>query len=344
MKKPNLLSLCLILFSTAFIACSDDTKGGGGGNDKYLSATVKATEYGEWTYFDLETGTTRTLPIKGEEGAVTGIYTGGLTLSVGNSPYGGQDSVKMVVTRISEDSVSIRMNDLTINMSGAEEVTPFTLTANAKATKQNGKWVLTGTENECTVVNGDKTTVWKVVFNGEIGTAKNEAVNITGALTPGRMPFAITATYESVVENSLIYEVNGDESSFDWDLAFHKYDIRTNGGSALMTEKTNLDDITAANIPVTGFTEDTEGNIYADMSQMMDGFVGYQYVKLNSVLCGWVIKTPTGTMPPYTYKLKNNIFVVKTQAGKYVKIQFYDTTNEKDKAVYASFNYEYPVK
>lgn len=343
MKNSNLLLCVLFLLTGMLVACSDDDKGGGGGDDSYVSATVKATEYGEWTYFDLASGTSRTLEIKGKEGAVTGIYYGSFEISVRGTSYGTQDSVKLIVSRLSDDSVAIDVCDLTLSMGGGT-VEPFDLSSTAKVEKVNDKWVLTGVENECPVVNGTDSTYWSVLFNGEIGTAKDDEVRISGSLTPGGMPFPITASYEAVVDESFIYEVEGDESSFAWDLAFHKYDIRTNGGSALKTGVSNLDDICLSGLPASGFVADTDGSVYADMSGMMDGFVGYQYVKLNTILCDWVTKTATGTMPPTIYTLNQHVFVVKTAKGDYAKIKFYDTTNEKDKAVYASFNYEYPMK
>ena len=340
MKKLNLLLLCLIVFGFSFVACSDDDDGGDG-EDGYDSYVADGSAYEQWTYFDFATGTGRTLEIKGIEGAVTGIYYGSLDISVRGQAYGSQDSVKMVVTRISQDSVSIEMCDLTISMS-EDPVEPFTLMAYAKAEKRDGKWILTGTQNECDVVNGENTKVWKVKFNGEIGLTKDAEVKITGEFTPGEMPFPLNATYDSKVENSKIYEVDGDESSFDWDIAFHKYDIRTNGGAVVKTDYTSLNAVTA--IPADGYEEDVEGEVIADMSLMMKGFVGYQYCTLNRILCSWVTATPTGTMPPYTYELNKNIFIVKTKAGKYAKVKFTDTTNEKGKAVYAAFSYEYPIQ
>lgn len=340
MKKSNLLLLCLAVFSFLLCACSDDN-GGTGGEDGYDSYVANASEYNQWTYFNFETGTGRTLEIKGVEGGVTGVYYGAFDLSVMGKPQGSQDSVKMVISRVSEDSVSIELCDLTISM-GSDAVEPFTLIANAKAEQKEGKWILTGSENECTVVNGEKTTVWKVKFDGEVGSAKGEAVRMTGALTPGSMPFAMAATYAAVVDNSKIYEVDGDEGSFDWDIAFHKYDIRTNGGAAVKTNSTSLVQVTE--IPADGYVEDVDGEVMADMSQMMQGFVGYHVCKLNQVLGRWVTATATGTMPPYTYELNNNVFVVKTKQGKYAKIKFTDTTNEKGKSVYAAFSYEYPMK
>ena len=61
-------------------------------------------------------------------------------------------------------------------------------------------------------------------------------------------------------------------------------------------------------------------------------------------LCGWVTATPTGSMPPYTYELNNNVFVVKMADGQYAKIKFTDYSNDKNVKVYAAFDYEFPLR
>lgn len=346
MKKSNLMWLGLCLFLCLFIACSDDNNGGGGGNTAYPSATLQATEYGAWTYFDFATGTARSLKIKGQEGAATGIYYGDLSSEyITNS-----DSLQMIITRHTADSVTITLPEVMLMGRGTAAGDTLYLFANAKAEKSGNKWNISGANEICPVEKDGSVTNYVIGFNGTIGTTKGEAVAMTVFLLPKAMYDAMGdrmnfgGTYAGEVDESYIYEVDGDETSFEWDLAFHKYDIRTNGGSVVKTDKTNLDDITSANIPSSGFTEDKDGSVYADMRNMMSGFVGYQYCKLNDVLGEWVTKTATGTMPPYTYKLINNVFILKTGSGKFAKIQFYDTTNDKGEAVYPTFNYEYPVK
>ena len=347
MKKLKLLLFGLSLFIGLFTSCSDDNKGGGGGNGNYPSASVKATEYGEWTYFDLATGTSRTLKIKGEDGAVTGIYYGNLE----SSYIKNTDSLQLIITRYTSDSVTISLPEVLMGQMSGDKVDTLSLSAKVKAQKSDNQWTISGGKETCSVEKSDGSkTNYVISFNGTIGTSKGSAVSLNIFLLPKgmydamgeRMDFG--GKYDGLVDESYIYEVDGDEASFDWDLAFHKYDIRTNGGSAVKTSKTNLDDVTSSTMPTTGFVEDVDGSVYADMTKMMKGFVGYQYVKINEVLTDWVTRTPTGTMPPTLYSLNKNVFVVYTKAGKYAKIQFYDTTNDKGDAVYPTFNYEYPMK
>ena len=140
------------------------------------------------------------------------------------------------------------------------------------------------------------------------------------------------------------YGVDGDETSFDWDIAFHRYDIKTNGGAAIMLQTTDLESVTSASVTGESFTSDVDGEVMVDMSGMMSGFVGYQPTKVNEVLAKWVTATPTGSMPPYSYEINGKVFVVKTAGGEYVKLRFTDMSDATGKNEAATFDYEFPLK
>ena len=333
MKKINLLLLGLVVCAGFFTSCSDDDKNNGVNEPSSETAVIAATEYDEWTYFNFETGTSKSLSVKGVEGAVTGVYYGDFVMSVMGKPT-QQDSVKIVISPVATDTVLIQFYDLRVGM-GGKEPEPFNFSGKAFAKKTADKWILTGVEGTNDIKDGDKMTVWTVKFDAEIGITKGADFSITGNVKPGAMPFALTVSCMGKVDNSKTYAVDGDETSFDWDIAFHKYDIRTNGGSAIKTDKKVLSAV--VELPVTGLVMDVDGSVMVDMSQMMEDFVGYQYCPLNKTLCSWVTKTLTGTMPPATYAVNPEVFIVKTKAGKYAKIKFTDHTNEKDQAVYAAF-------
>ena len=93
------------------------------------------------------------------------------------------------------------------------------------------------------------------------------------------------------------------------------------------------------------YTGDTEGHVLnVDLSKMGEGYVGTMTSPLNEVLSGWVTATPTGSMPPYTYELNSNVFVIRMADGQYAKVQFLDYSNDNDQAAYANMNYEYPLQ
>ena len=314
MKKLNVLVCGLLLGGLVFAGCSDDESG----NAEGTKADVVAHEYNEWTYFDFTTGHTEKLEIGKKAGAVTGLYTGDLKGSGESFASLSQEGVKVSVSRVSADSVDIEFMDLTMAM-GNKPADPFTLTTRAKAQLVGDKWELNSIVSETLV--GEK--IYKFSVSGTIGTTKGAEVLLDCKMRPGAMPMDITMTYTSEVGDSYTYEVDAEEEkALTWDIAVHKYNIRTNGGLVKELATKDFNAVTLANVPAEEeMVADTEGSVMADMSNMMSGFVGYQDVMLNEELGHWVIATPTGTMPPYTYDLNENVFVVKVN-GKVWKMQF----------------------
>lgn len=314
MKKLCVLVCGLLWGGLVFTGCSDaDDKE----SDEGTEAAVVAHEYGEWSYFNFADGKTTTLRIQKREGAVTGLYTGNLQ-GTGMFASMRQEDIKVGITRVSADSVEVEFMDLTMAM-GDAPAEPFTLITRAGVKEEDGRWVLTGSESETLV--GE--TLYKFSFTGTIGKTKGSEVQLDCKWKPGAMPMYITMTYTSEVTDSYFYEVDAaEEGALAWDIAVHKYDMRTNNGLVKKLAMRDFASVTAAEVP--GDSEmvaDTEGSVMADMTNMMQGVVGYQVVKLNEELGGWVTATPTGTMPPYTYELNDNVFIIKVN-GKVWKVQF----------------------
>lgn len=342
MKKINwFVVVGMMLLSACFVACTDDD--GGNGSWDGDSAVVDAHDYDFWTYFDFETGTTKTLSVKSQEGGITGIYKGDLALSVMGTSASEQSNVKLIISTVAEDTVLLSLDSLTFGMS--ENVDPYSLAAKAVITKEGDKWELTGVPTDVDVTNNGETTVYeKVTFRGKISEDAEGETSITVAFQPSGMPMPIIGTYTVTERNNKVYTLDGDESSFDWDIAFHKYDVKTNGGSVVKLNTTDLASVSLSTVEGQSFTADVNKSIIVDMSNMMQGFVGYMDTKVNEVLTGYLTATPTGSMPPYTYELNSNVFVVKMADGQYAKMRFTDYTNAKNQAVYATFDYEFPLK
>ena len=301
---------------------------------------IEATEYDSWSYFNFKDGKATKLDIAKKEGAVTGLYKGNFSYSL-MGMSGNQEDVALVISQRGKDSVKIKVSKLNLSMSGGNSFVD--LTAVSLATKEGDKWVLSSDKSTSNLVDpdGDGTSKdYKLKVTGEIGTTKGSDVNLSLAITPGAMPMSIPGVYASKVENSYIYEVDG-EGAFDWDIALHMYDMRTNGGSVAKVTAATLDAITS--IPAeTEFKTDEDGSVISDLSLMMQGAIGYHYTTINPVLYDWVKRTPTGSMPPVLYELNAaDAFVVKTKDGSYVKVKFSDFTNDKGEDVYASFTYEF---
>ena len=77
----------------------------------------------------------------------------------------------------------------------------------------------------------------------------------------------------------------GQTEPTEWDFALHRYDVRTNGGSACETDYQNLGQLRESGIPATApFTPDSLSRIAVDMSGMMDGNIVYDTCLLNFTL------------------------------------------------------------
>ena len=141
--------------------------------------------------------------------------------------------------------------------------------------------------------------------------------------------------------------------NIDWHIAIHRYEIKTNGGLAFDTKLADMSAVTE--LPAGDYkedetitNEDEQYPIITDMSHMReDKGVGYaSTATVNKVLCGWVKKTETGSMPPIIYEPTKNVLVLKCKDGSWAKLQFTFAGNtENNKSGFVSFNYEFiPIK
>ncbi|MDO4704446.1 HmuY family protein [Tannerella sp.] len=130
-----------------------------------------------------------------------------------------------------------------------------------------------------------------------------------------------------------------------WHIAIHRYDIKTNNGEAVATAEKNISNVKT--LPATGYEADKiiENKIITDPSEMTSYKVGYaSKSNLNKVLEGWLIKTPTGTMPPYSYKLSELVYVVKFKDGSHAKLKFTDHLSAVGETGHVTFQYEFQPK
>ncbi len=131
-----------------------------------------------------------------------------------------------------------------------------------------------------------------------------------------------------------------------WHIAIHRFDIKTNNAEAVATTEKDINKV--KEIPTIGYEADkvVDNMVITDMSKMEKGLVGYaSKSNLNKVLDGWLIKKPTGTMPPYEYKLSDLVYVVKFKDGSHAKLKFTDFTDKTGKIKgHVTFDYEFQPK
>ncbi|MCG8411747.1 MAG: HmuY family protein [Bacteroidales bacterium] len=142
-------------------------------------------------------------------------------------------------------------------------------------------------------------------------------------------------------EKDKIVQIDNFSTSLDWDLGFHRYDLRVNcgksgkgKGGSLVSEKTDFDSILEA--PTTGYSLNDSIEIYTDLSVMPPVEVK---VPGDTVLAKWITKS-FGAQGPQ-YKINNKMFVIKTASGKYAKIWLRDFFNNQAKAGHITMQYIY---
>lgn len=129
----------------------------------------------------------------------------------------------------------------------------------------------------------------------------------------------------------------------DWDIAFHRQNVRTNGGASgkgkggiMELKEENLASVKT--VPEGKFTEDEGGNKITIAFKMPPVPENYAEVSLNKGAINWVAFVHE-TM---SWKLnKRNVFIVRTADGKYAKFQFVNFLNEKNKSGFLSFQYAF---
>jgi len=148
-----------------------------------------------------------------------------------------------------------------------------------------------------------------------------------------------TWKYFSFEQNDTI-EVADPSSSAEWDLAFQRYRIRTNGGesgtgmgsaaNSYLKGPTGFDSLTMVHDTST-FQSDTTIQIAVPQ--------GYATYIVNPVLYTWFVmeQAAQGTqIVPEDY-----IYIVKTADGKYAKVWFKSYYSAADQSGYITMQYKY---
>jgi len=131
----------------------------------------------------------------------------------------------------------------------------------------------------------------------------------------------------------------------EWDIALHRYDVKTNGASVIETGYADLSQfVLSGSLPMGSYTEDiyTTNKVISDMSGMMQGHLVYAKTYYNSVLSCWM-NVDTSTMPP-VYRMSGKVYVVKLADGTYVALLLKSYMNDSSAKGYMRFDYVYPVK
>jgi len=126
-----------------------------------------------------------------------------------------------------------------------------------------------------------------------------------------------------------------------WDIAFNRYNVRTNGGTsgaglAAVYDFGMVEYTSVTEAPVAGYTADSKILIVVDPN--IGGIPIYGESNGNTLFVGAIIP-PTGNPP--TYDPNDHIYVVKTADGKYAKVWIKSFYNESGESGYVNFKYSY---
>lgn len=135
-------------------------------------------------------------------------------------------------------------------------------------------------------------------------------------------------------------ENNQFQENMDWDIAFHRNDIRLNGGhsgngiaGAQTVAVLDLANVTEA--PETGYKEDTMKSIMVKFQLPVPLF---EEQPANTEIDWLTVDTST---PPPVYTLHNKVFVIKTANGKYAKLKFKSYLSDLNQTMVIKFDYVY---
>ena len=141
------------------------------------------------------------------------------------------------------------------------------------------------------------------------------------------------------------------KNNTEWDIAFHRWDVRTNGGEsgkgqggAVESAYGTLDLASWSSHPSQfRYVTDTQVKTYMKAPDMSSESGADQrvFVPASTELAKWMTVTMT-TIPP-SYTLSNKAFVVRTALGKTAVVLFTNYMNEKAEKGYVNFDYIYPV-
>ncbi len=132
----------------------------------------------------------------------------------------------------------------------------------------------------------------------------------------------------------------------EWDIAHHRYDVKTNGAAVVMTPYHTIEDLEMAGMPQECqwvADEYSDECVTVDMSHMMEGYLVYAPGYKNTELGKWV-NVDTSNMPP-NYAMYDNVMLIRFADSTYAAIQLVNfmSTDRYQIKGWMTVNYQYPV-
>lgn len=139
-----------------------------------------------------------------------------------------------------------------------------------------------------------------------------------------------------------------------WDIAFHRQNVRTNGGAALRTGYTDMAQLPDSSSVLLSdlaqesahagdlFHEDefSQNEVWTDNSRMLDCYIGNQGIRINRTLSSWLVVMLPPIPPSFTHD--RNIYIVRTREGRYAALQLANYMSPDGTKCFLTINYRYP--
>lgn len=171
-------------------------------------------------------------------------------------------------------------------------------------------------------------------------------VNNTGFENEGEIFIDATSytqwVYIDFSERSTVTLGYDEDAPQNWDIAVHRYDVKTNGAKVVETNYSDFDQAITATIDEADLVSDiwTTNQIVIDMSTMMDGYLGYTESSYNPELSKW-LNVDTSTMPPI-YTPSGKVYIVYLPDGTRAGVKLLNFMNDMQVKGYMTIQYMYP--
>lgn len=129
-----------------------------------------------------------------------------------------------------------------------------------------------------------------------------------------------------------------------WDLAFHRNNVRTNGGEVLQTSLTDLSQVSDHSAFVShSFVSDTwsQTDVWTVQDKMLQGIVGNQKIKINSELGKWLTLDIPPMPPAFTHN--GHVFIVRFKDGTYAALRLKNYLSPTNVKCCLTIEYKYPL-
>lgn len=129
-----------------------------------------------------------------------------------------------------------------------------------------------------------------------------------------------------------------------WSVAFHRNNVRTNGGSVYETEYTSMEELPPSHEAFAGkiFTPDewSENLVWDSQEKMLLCLVPSQGIEVNKVLSSWLHMDIPPVPPAFTHN--KHVFILRMADGTFAALQLADYLSPSGTRCWLTINYKYP--